>query len=63
MIDELREYVSDIETTVGDAHTFLGVNYVIDRKRKVVTMEAKRQIQEALDKFPEKVGREVNYPS
>ena len=53
VVEKLQEHFGDLEATTGDHHTYLRVNYTIDRKKKVVRMEAKRQIREAIKKFPQ----------
>ena len=63
IIDKLREHFGDLKATTGDSHTYLGVNYTIDRKKKCVHMEAKKQVQEATNKFPDHDLREVKSPS
>ena len=63
VIDTLRQHFGDLKATTGDKHTYLGVNYTIDRKKKVVKMEAKRQVQEAIDKFPQDSLREIQSPA
>ena len=63
VIDKLREHFGALEATTGDDNTFLGINYSIDRENKKVRMEARKQVQEAIDKFGKDNRREVQSPA
>ena len=62
LINNLEKHFVDLVVTIGNNHTFLGMNVNITEEKKV-DMEMKEKLSEAIEAFGENIYEKVTTPA
>ena len=61
--DKMQEHFGPMDIIKGDTHAYLGMNITIHREKKVIEIEMKQQLLEALEAFEGEIKDEVASPA
>ena len=61
--DMMQEHFGKMDIVKGDEHSYLGMNITINRKKKIIEIDMKQQLLEAIEAFDGEIKGEVVSPA